>query len=143
MRVAAVGTVGVHHCHRFRQDLFAFVVVSNHKVDAQLFAQLRFFHSGDAAVHGDNQPDAFFVQVLDGNGIQAVAFFQTAGDIADHIRAAGAQEGGQKTGGCDAVHIIVAKYGDFFTPSHGEADSVHRKVHIRHQKRIRQNGVTA
>ena len=54
-----------------------------------------------------------------------------------------AQKAGQQTGGGDAVHIIVAEDGDFFTPGHGKANPAGGQVHILHQERIVQGRIAA
>ena len=59
--VAAVRPVGIHNCHGLGQDILAFMVVGDDQIDAQLPAQLRLGHGGDAAVYGDDEFDPFAV----------------------------------------------------------------------------------
>ena len=141
MGVAIAGAVGVDHSHSLRKNVFTFVVVGDHQVDPQFLAKLGLRHGGDAAVHGDDQLDAFAVELVNGDGVQAVAFFQTAGDIADRIRTAGAEEMGQQAGGGDAVHIVVAEHGDLFATGHSQRHAAHRQVHIRHQIGVGQGAI--
>ena len=69
MGIAAVGPVGIHHSHSLRQDFLALVVVGDHQIHAQFPAQPGLFHGGDAAVHGDDQIDALFMKLVDGDGV--------------------------------------------------------------------------
>ena len=64
MGIAAVGAVRVNDCHRIGQLILALVVVGDDQIHAQLPAQLRFFHGGNTAVHGDNELYALLVQLL-------------------------------------------------------------------------------
>ena len=130
----AVGPVGIHHGHRLGQGVLALVVVSDHQLHAQLPAQPGFLHGGDAAVHGDDEFYSFLMQLAQGDGVEAVALFQTAGDVADAVRAVAAQEIRQKTGGGDAVHVIVAKNGDFFLILDGQRHPSGGEGHVRHEK---------
>ena len=90
--VAAVRPVGVHHRHGLGQLILAFVVVGDHKIDAQLPAQLRFLHGGDAAVHRNDEPHTLRMQEVDRDGIQTVAFLQPAGDIGHAVRPVAAEK---------------------------------------------------
>ena len=64
-----------------RQLCLALVMVGDDQVDAQLPAQGRFFYGGDAAVDRDDEPHMLRVQPGNGVAVQAVALFQTAGDV--------------------------------------------------------------
>ena len=104
--------MGIHHCHCVGQLGFAFVVIRHHKIDAQFPAEIRLFNGGDAAVHGDDQIHILFLQHPNGGNVQAVAFLQPGGDIPDTVCPLFAEKIRQKTGGGDAVHIIVAVNSD-------------------------------
>ena len=140
MGIAAIGAVGVHHSRGPGEDLLALMVVGNDQVDAKLVAQLRLCHGGDAAVYGDDELDSFAVELADGNGIQTVAFFQTAGDVADHIRTVTAEKIRQQTGGSDAVHVVISEDGDSFSPGHGKPHPAGSQVHVGHQEGVQQGG---
>ena len=114
------------------------MVVGDYQIDAQFPAKLRFLKGGDAAVHGDDQPHTLLMELMDGDGVQAVAFLQTAGDVGEAVRSVAAQKIGEQTGGGDAVHIVVTEYGDPLPLGHGQGDPAGSQVHIGHQKRIRQ-----
>ena len=120
MGIAVVGTVGIHHSDGFGEGILAFVVVGDHQVDAQTGAQLGFLHGGDATVHRDDQGDTLFFQLVDGNGVQTVAFLQPSGDVGDAMHTKAAQKMGEQAGGGDAIHIVVTENGDRLTPLHGE-----------------------
>ena len=61
----------------------------------------------------------------------------------EHPRAAGAEIVGQKAGGGDAVHVIVAEDGDGLAPGERAVDALHSLVHVAHQKgRIEQRALT-
>ena len=139
--VTAVGTMGVHHGHGFRQDFFTFVMVGDDQVNAVALAHLGFFHGGDAAVYGDDELDAIPMKLINGDGVQTIALLQTAGDIGHAIRTTAPEKVRQQTGGGDAVHVIVAENGDFFAPVHGKTDPAGGQVHIGHQQRAGQRGV--
>ena len=76
------------------------------------------------------------MKLTDGDGIQTIALFQSAGDIADHIAAHAAQKAGQQAGGGDAVHIVIAEYGDLFSVLQCLSNPGFRQVHIGHQKGV-------
>ena len=108
------------------------MMVGDHQINVHFPAKLRFRHGGDAAVHGDDQFDALLVQLVDGDGIEAIALFQTAGYVGDAVGAVTAQKVGQQAGGGNTVHIIVAEYGDFFPPGHGKTHPAGGQVHVGH-----------
>ena len=141
MGIAAIAAVGVHHSNRGGQRLLALMMVGDDEINAQLLTQLRLAHGGDTAVHGDDQLDALGVELVNGDGIQAVALLQTAGNVAHHIRAVAAEKIRQQAGGGDAVHVVVAEHGDLLTPGHGKSHPSGSLVHIRHQKRVKQGRV--
>ena len=140
--VAAVGSMGIHHCHGPGEDILALMMVGDDQIDAQLPAQLRLGHSGDAAVYGDDEFDPFAVQLPDGDGVQPVALLQPPGDVADAVRPMAAQKVRQQAGGGDPVHIIVAENGHFLSPGQGETHPSGGQIHIRHQKGVQQGRVT-
>ena len=83
------------------------------------------------------------MELPDGNRVQAVAFLQPPGNIPDAVGAVPAEKIRQQAGGGDAVHIIVPKNGDFFAPGHGQPHPTGGQIHVLHQKRVVQRGVTA
>ena len=69
---------------------------------------------GDAAVHGDEQRHSLLVEGVNGRNIEAVALLHAAGDVEQTVAALLPQELGQKTGGRDAVHIVITENGNAF-----------------------------
>ena len=139
--VAAVCAVGVHHRNGLGQLILAFVVVGDDQIHPQLPAQPGFLNGGDAAVHRNNQGNALAFQLVQGNGVQAIALFQAAGDVADAVGALLAQKVGKQTGGGNAVHIVVAEDRDFFTPGNGCRHPPSGQSHIRQQIGVRQAAI--
>ena len=132
MRITTVRTVGIYHSNGIGQLIFTFVVVGDYQINAQFFAELGFFYCSNTAVHSDDQLDTLLVEIVDGNGIQPIAFLQPTGDIADTICTVTTQKVRQQTGGGDTVHIIVTEYGNFFSAGHGKAYPSRSQIHIRH-----------
>ncbi len=139
--IAAVGAVGVHHGHSLGEGVLAFVMVGDDQVDSQLPAQCRLLHGGDAAVHGDDELHALAGELPDGDGVQAVALLQTAGDVAAAVGALLSQVVRQQAGGGDAVHVVVAENGDFLPTAQGQSHPAGGQVHVRHPVGVRQGGV--
>ena len=138
--IAAVGPVGVNHRDCLGQGVLAFVVVGNDQVHAQLLAQLSLGYGGNAAVHGDDELNPLVVELVQGDGVQTVAFFQAAGDVADTAASVAAEKVRQKAGGGNAVHVIVAEDRDFFLVFDGQRHSSGGQRHIRHQEGVGQGG---
>ena len=90
---------------------------------------------------GDDQVDTVGMELVDGNGVQAIALFQTSGDIGDTVGTVAAQEICQQAGGGDAVHIVVAEDGDLFLPGKSQAYTAGGQIHIGHEERIQQRGI--
>ena len=105
----------------------------NHQVDTESAAHQGLFHGGDAAVHGDDQLHALGMELVDGDGVQAVALLQPPGDVAEAVCAPAAQKVGEQAGGGDAVHIVVAEDGDGFSPGDGKAHPLGGGSHVCHQ----------
>ena len=139
--VAAVRPVGVHHRHGLGQLILALMVVGDDQIHSQLSAQPGFLNGGDSAVHRNDQGNTLVFQLVQGNGVQAVALFQAAGDVADAIGALLAQKVGKQTGGGNAVHIVVAEDRDFFTPGNGCRHPSRGQSHIRQQIGVRQAAI--
>ena len=81
------------------------------------------------------------MELVQGDGIQAITLLQPSGNVADAACAVAAQKIRQKTGGGNTVHVIVAENGNFFTLFNGQRHPSGGKVHIRHQKRVEQRSV--
>ena len=139
--VAVSGPVGVHHGHGLGQFRLADVVIGDDQVHAQIPAQLRLGHGGDAAVHSDDQGHSLVVKIRNGNGVQPVAFLQPARDIADDLAPHAPEEIRQQAGGGDAIHVIVAEHGDGLACGQGQTHPVHGFVHVRHGKRVLQGRI--
>ena len=134
-RIRAVRPVGVDDGHGGGELLFALVMVGDDKIDAERCGVGGLINARDAAVDRDDQRDAGLGKGADGVAAETVALFDAAGDMQGHIRAAGAEIIGEKTGGGDAVHIIVAKDGDLFAAFQRPCDAGYGFVHVLHQKR--------
>ena len=133
--IAAVKPVGVHHRAGGRQLLLALMVVGDDHVHAQGVGIGHLLHAGDAAVHRYQQPDALVMQGQNGVLSQAVPILDAAGDIVHHVAAPGQEVIHQNHRGGDAVHVIVAEYGDPFPIGQGAVHPPGSPVHILHQKR--------
>ena len=112
--IRAVGPVGVNDGHGGGELLLALVVVGDDKIDAERRGVGRLVHARDTAVDRDDQRHAGLGKCADGVTAEAVALFDAAGDVHRHIRAARAEIIGEKTGGGDAVHVVVAKDRELF-----------------------------
>ena len=134
--IGAVGAVGVHHGVGTGQGVLTFVVVRHHQADAQSGTQLRLLQGGDAAVDGDDQTNALLMEVKDGALVEAVALLQASGNVTDAVGTQTAQIVGQKTGGGDAVHVVVAENGDLRMILHGLTYRTGGGVHFLHGKGV-------
>ena len=138
-----VGTVRVYHCNGTGQRILALVMVGDNQVDAQRGAKLGLLNGGDAAIHGDDECDTLPLQLLDGNGVQAIAFLQAAGNVGNTMHPVAAQEVGQQAGGGDAVHIVVAENGNGFALGHGQGHAGGSQIHVLHGIGRDEGSVTA
>ena len=116
-------------------------MVRNDHIHAKLFGKGGFLHGGNTAVYRNYQPDALRGKLPQRNFIQAVALLQPPGYVGYAVRPVAAEKMGQQAGGGNAVHVIVAEYGDFFAPGHGKSHPPGGKAHIRQRKRFRQRPV--
>ena len=136
-RAFIVLTLRVYHSHGIRQALGRQVMVGDHQFNAKLLGVLGFFHRRNAIVHRDDKMIALFRQFFQNRFVQAIAFILAAGQTASNtLRAHIAQILIQKCGGCDAIHIIIAKNHDRLAAFHCTVDALHRLIHILEQKRI-------
>ena len=111
-RKAAVRAVRVDHGAGGGQRVLTFVVIGDDEVDAEGGGKGGLLHAGDAAVHGDDERDALLGKRADRIAAEAVALLDAAGNVHEHRRPAGAEIIGQKAGGGDAVHVVIAEHGD-------------------------------
>jgi hypothetical protein len=63
--IAAIGSVGIHHCGGTGEDGLAFMVIRNDQTDPQTVTQLCFLNGGDTAVYGNDQPNPLLVKLED------------------------------------------------------------------------------
>ena len=131
--IGAVGPVGVHHGGGLGQGLLALVVVRHYHVQSDGGGKRHLVVAGDAAVHGDHQGGSLVPQALNGVFRQAVPILNPPGDIPQAPDAAAFQIVHQQHCGGDAVHVIVAEYGDGLSPGDGPLDTLHGFVHIPHE----------
>ncbi len=92
----------------------------------------------DAAVDRHDQLHALLFERVDGERVEPVALLETRGDVARHVAAAAAKKLGQKTGGRDAVHVVIAEYGDMLAALQGKAHARGGLVHVQKVKRGRE-----
>ena len=118
-----------------RQLGFALVVVSDDKIDAELFAQLRLLIGRDAAVDRHDQLHALFFERVDGERVEPVALLEPRGDIAGHVAAPAAQIFRQQAGGRDAVNVIIAEDGDMLAALQGKPYARGGLVHVEQVER--------
>ena len=133
-REAAVRTVGVDHGAGGGQLVLTFVVIGDDEVDAEGGGKGGLLHAGDAAVHGDDERDALLGKRADRIAAEAVALLNAAGNVHEHRRAAGAEIIGQKAGGGDAVHVVIAEHGDGLAAGKRAVDARHGLVHVAHEE---------
>ena len=133
--IGAVRPVGVDDGHSGGELLFALVMVGDDKIHAERCGVGRFLHTRDAAVDRDDQRHAGLCKGADGVAAEAVAFFNAAGDVHRHIRSARAEIIGEKTGGGDAVYVVVAEDRELFAPLQRPRDARGGLIHVLHQKR--------
>ena len=136
--IGAVGPAGVHHRLRGGERLFALMVIGDDQVHPKPGGMADLLHSGDAAVHRDDEGDALGMERVDGGAAQAVALFHPVGDIGRHPAPPAAEKMGEQAGGSDAVHVIIPvdRYG--LSLRQGAGDPGHRPVHIPHGKGVLQ-----
>ena len=133
-RKAAVRAVRVDHGAGGGQLVLTFVVIGDDEVDAEGGGKGGLLHAGDAAVHGDDERDALLGKRADRVAAEAVALLDAAGNVHEHRRAAGAEIIGQKAGGGDAVHVVIAEHGDGLAAGKRAVDARHGLVHIAHEE---------
>ena len=134
-RIAAVRAVRVDNGDGVRQRFLALVMVGDDKIDAQTPGKGGLLHAGNAAVDRDDQRHAALRKRADRVAAETVPLLDAAGNVHRDACAAKAQIIGQKTGGGDAVHVIVAEHGKLFTVAQRAVDALDRLVHVLHQKR--------
>ena len=110
------------------------MVIGDDEVDAEGGGKGGLLHAGDAAVHGDDERDALLGKRADRIAAEAVALLYAAGDVHEHRRPAGAEIIGQKAGGGDAVHVVIAEHGDGLAAGKRAVDARHGLVHIAHEE---------
>ena len=136
--IGAAGPLGIHHGGGLWQGLIAaLVVVGYYHVYAKAQSILRLCHGCDAAVHGDDKAHAGIFKNVDSPGVQPVALLDAVGDVGHGVQPRGAQPVGDKAGGGNAVHIVVAVYGHGLAFGDGLADARRRPVHVQHQRRVK------
>ncbi len=80
-----------------------------------------FLGVGDAAVHGQQEPDTLLGQTPDAVQVEAVAEVQSVGYEMQDVDTPGGHEILDQGGRGDAVHVVVAPYGDFASRLNGLA----------------------
>ena len=88
----------------------------------------------DAAVKGDDQPEAAVACPVDAFVGKAVTFVVAVRDIEIHLRGISLQERIYEGYSCGSVHIIVPVHQDLLFGCYGFPHPVHRNVHILHQE---------
>ena len=140
--IAVTLAMGVHHSHCLRQPVFALMVIGDDEIHAQLPAQRRLLHGGNAAVHRHNQGHALTGQEPDRRRVQTVALPHPSGDVGPAVRSPLPEEIREQACGSHTVYIIVPKDCHCLSPLQGKGNSSLGCGHIRHQKRVWQRAVT-
>ena len=130
--------MGIYHGHSLRQNVLALMVVSDDQINAQFPAFFCFLYGGDAAVHSDNEVYILGFEIVDGGHVETIALFQPGWNIPDTVCAAIGEIIRQETGGSNAVHIIVAVDGDFFSTLKGQGDSGRCLIHVRKKHGVKE-----
>ena len=141
MRISAVGPVRIDHGGAVGQALLALVVIGDDELHAELSAHVGLVQCGNAAVHRDDQPHALGRELFDGGRIQAVALLQPAGNVIKAVRAQRAQAFDQKTGGRDAIHVVIAENGDLCTACNGGLEKLRGLAQLLHGQRVAQRRI--
>ena len=112
------------------------VVVGDDEVDAELARPERRLGAADAAVHRDDERDAFGVQPLDRRRLQAVAVAHPFGNEVHDVAAEQLERAAQDDGGRDAVDVVVAVDGDALLARDGGQDAIDRDLHVGQRHRV-------
>ena len=135
---AAVRLLGINDRLRLRERFAAFVMVGHDHVHAALRGVGRFFQIRNAAVHRHDERDALFRQRIDGGGVEAVPIADAVGDVELAGETAKAQVIGEQARGGDAVHVVIAVYGNVLARRHGAGETLHGIHHTGQLKRVRE-----
>ena len=73
--------------------------------------------------------------------MQSIPFTDTIRDVHGRVGPQVSEKREVETGGCDAIHVIVAVKTDAFPRGHRPMESFDRLLHVRKQKRIVERGV--
>ena len=108
------------------------MVIGNDQGNAHRAAKLRLGNCRNAAVHGDDQPHAVVIKLVDRGCVQSIALLNASGNMRHTIGADGAQIIRQKAGRRNAVHIIVAKNGHALFFRQRAANLRNGTIHLLH-----------
>ena len=114
------------------------MMVGHDHVHAALRGVGRFFQIRNAAVHRHDERDALFRQRIDGGGVEAVPIADAVGDLQFAGESAKAQVIGEQARGGDAVHVVIAVYGNVLARRHGAGETLHGIHHTGQLKRVRE-----
>ena len=127
--IAAAGHPGVDDSHGVGNAAGGSVMVGDDDVHPQPSCVVHLGDGGYSAVHGDQQADPLFRQLLDGRNGEAVAFLAAVRQIGDHRHAEAGQPLLDDGGTGDSVHVEVAEHPDGLTILDGAVEAGHRPVH--------------
>ena len=132
--IAAARLTGVEDRHGVRQARGGQVVIGDDDVEPDAARIVDLGGGADAAVDGDDQPDAGSAQPLQRRGVQTIPL----GVAVRHVDlAVGAQRGEhlvQQHRPRHAVDVKVAVDGDLLAHGNGRADAAHGLGHVAHQQ---------
>ena len=119
--------------HAVRQTVGADLVMVRHDhIQSQFVGYFNFKVAGDAAIGGDHQGAASGPNFSDGIGVESISLGHALGKVIVDSDSEIAEKVNQESGGGYAVHIVIAKYGDFLARFNRLDDSVHGFLHSLH-----------
>ena len=121
--------------------VLALMVIGDYEIEPEASGKNRLLGGGDAAVDRDDEGTALFPELLQSGGVQPVAFVVAVGNVPAAVHSAAAQIVREKTGGGDAVHVVIAVDRDPFLSLNREENPVAGFLHPQHPQRIQKTGL--
>ena len=116
--------------------ILAFVMVCNDDINPERRGIVCLFQRGDAAIHRNDESNAFFLQLFNRIAVQTVTLVAAVRDICFAGDPFGAQIVRQQAGGGNTVYIIISEDCGLFTGFYRPADTLRSFRHILHEQRI-------
>src|SRR5689334_21006268 len=95
------------------------VVIGDDQFHAAAGEGFGLVNCSDAAIDADNQLGAVFDELSQRFGVEAVAFFQSLGNVVVHIAAQQRDGVPENRGGGDAIDVVIAVDHNFFAIAYG------------------------